>query len=93
MTEELYITEKNNQVKKLKSSTLNEPVSTVSFIFDCPYPLVVRCGKVSEIKTILVVLNFCLDRLHHVTISRDKAHSKIYRTVNYNYLMVTQIVA
>ena len=33
-----------------------------------------RCGRVSRIKTILVVFNFCFKKLHHVTLSNDKTY-------------------
>ena len=59
----------------------------IHVFFHCLYTLVSRCGRVSGILLVsgipndsssiwnqshLVVLNFCLERLHHVTISHDK---------------------
>ena len=61
------------------------------YFFYCLYTLVMRCGRVSSIKPNLVVLHFCIDRLHHVIIYHDKACSnrwslwpklcRTYRTV------------
>ena len=71
----------------------HEFINQYYYFFDCPYTLVIRCGRVSGIKPILVVLNFCLDKLNHVTLSHDMTRSKrwcqwpvllrTYRTVNF----------
>ena len=39
--------------------------------------LLIRCGRVSGIKPILVILNFCHELLHHITISHDKTRSTV----------------
>ena len=45
------------------------------YFSDCLFTLVVRCRRGLESNHKLVVLNLCLERLHHVSISYDKACS------------------
>ena len=45
-------------------------IKKMFYIFHRPNTLVVKCGRVFE-----VVLNFCLERLHHVVISHGYARS------------------
>ena len=53
-----------------------DPLLAVSYFFLYSiYTLVVRCGRVFEIKPIWWFLNFYVERLHHVALSHDRVHS------------------